>query len=134
MSGAEHEYGYADEIKHHRRHIQHIVRPVAPAGQEPVKVAENFFGPKINAAFARITVREFNHRDTLRPEEKHEGNQPQPDGNAAISRNRRHHVQVEYRDHKQQYEVPAAQNPLQMGLTGLRLAGWQIALPVSLFS
>ena len=39
-------------------------------------------------------------------------------------------VQVEDRDHKQQDEVPAAQNPLQMGLTGLRLAGWQIVLPV----
>jgi hypothetical protein len=34
-----------------------------------VEVAEDFFGPEIDAAFARVAVGEFDDRDALRPEE-----------------------------------------------------------------
>jgi hypothetical protein len=49
-----------------------------------VEVAEDFFGPEIDAAFAGITVSEFDHGDALRPEEEDEGDDPEPDGNAAV--------------------------------------------------
>ena len=68
MAGTEHVNGDADEIEHHGRHVEHVVRPVAPAGEESVEVAENLFGPQIDAAFAGIAVREFDDGDALRPE------------------------------------------------------------------
>jgi hypothetical protein len=33
-----------------------------------VEVAEFFLGPEINAAFPRMTLRELDYRDALRPE------------------------------------------------------------------
>ena len=73
MAGAQHEDGDADEVEHDRRHVEHVVGPVAPAGEESVEVAEDFFGPEIDAAFAGITVGEFDDGDALRPEEKDAG-------------------------------------------------------------
>ncbi len=52
MSRPENENGNAHEIEHHRRHVHHVVGPVAPAGKETVPIAEDFFGPEVNAAFA----------------------------------------------------------------------------------
>jgi len=69
-AGAEHIDRHADEIEHDRRHIEHVVGPVAPAGKESVEVAEDFFGPEVDAAFAGIAVGKFDDRDALRPKEK----------------------------------------------------------------
>ncbi len=65
MAWTEHVYGNADEVKHDRRHVEHVVGPVTPAGEKSVEVTENFFGPEIDAAFAGITVGEFDDSDAL---------------------------------------------------------------------
>ena len=70
-----------------------------------MKVAEHFFGPEIDAAFAGIAMSKFNHRDALRPKEKKQRNDPEPNCDTAVGRNRRHHVEVEYRNNKKQYEI-----------------------------
>ena len=67
---AQRKHRYADEVQHHRRHVQHVVGPVAPAGEKSVEVAEDFLGPQINAAFPGIAVRQFDDGDALRPEEE----------------------------------------------------------------
>src|ERR1700756_2015781 len=86
---------HADEVEHHRRYIHHVVFPGAPPGEEAVEVAEDFFGPKINATFAGITLGEFNHRDALGPEEKKQRDDPKPNRHAAVGGDRRNDVKVE---------------------------------------
>src|SRR3984957_7903472 len=93
----------ADEIQHHGGHVHHVIGPIAPARQEPVKISEHFFGPKINTAFARISVCQLNHRNSLRPEKKNETENPKPDGHSSIRRNARYNVQVKYRHDEQSY-------------------------------
>ena len=72
VAGPEREHRHAHEIEHHRRNVHHVVGPIAPAGQEPVEVAEDFLGPQINAAFTGIAMRQLDHRNSLRPEKKNE--------------------------------------------------------------
>src|SRR5271168_14045 len=38
MTRANHVDRYADKIEHYRRHIQHVIRPVTPAGEKSVKI------------------------------------------------------------------------------------------------
>ena len=102
MVRAENKHRHADEVQHHRRHVQHVVRPVAPAGQKSVEVAEDFLGPQIDAAFSGIAMGQFDDGDALRPEEQEQRNDPQPDRDAAVGRNRRNHVQIEDGHHEQQ--------------------------------
>jgi hypothetical protein len=56
MAWAEGKNRDADEVEHDRRHVEHVVGPVAPAGKKSVEVAEDFFGPEIDAAFAGIAM------------------------------------------------------------------------------
>ena len=70
MVGAEDKHRYADEVQHDRRDVKHVVRPVAPAREEAVEVAEHFLGPQIDAAFSGIAVGQFDDGDALRPEEQ----------------------------------------------------------------
>src|SRR6201999_1824870 len=93
MIGTEREYRYADEVQHHRRHIEHVVGPIAPAREESVKVTEHFFGPEIDAAFPGIALRQLNHGNALRPEKEKQRNQPQPDRNPSIGCDPRHYIQ-----------------------------------------
>src|ERR1700691_4239502 len=102
MPWAQRKHRDADEVKHHGRHVKHIVGPVTPAGEESVEVAENFFGPEIDSAFAGITVGEFDDGDALRPEEEDEGDEPEPDSDAAVGGNRGDYVQVEDGDYKEE--------------------------------
>jgi len=60
-----------------------------------VEVAEDFFGPKVDTAFAGIAVREFDDGNALRPEEKDERDDPEPDGDAAVGGDRGNHVEIE---------------------------------------
>jgi len=46
-------------------------------------------------------MRKLNHRNSLRPDKKHEAEDPKPDGHAAIRRNARYNIQVEYGDDEQ---------------------------------
>ena len=94
--------GDADEVEHDSRHVEHVVGPVAPAGEESVKVAENFFRPEIDAAFAGITMGEFDDGDALRPEEKKKRDDPEPDGDAAVGRDGRDYVQIEDGDYEEE--------------------------------
>src|SRR5581483_8212260 len=92
----------SDEVEHDRRNVKHVVGPVAPAGEESVKVAENFFGPEINSAFAGIAMRQLNDGDSLRPKEKYQRDDPQPDGDASVGGDRRHYIQIKYSNNKKQ--------------------------------
>ncbi len=56
MAGTENKNRDTDEVEHDRRHIEHVVGPVTPAGKESVEVAEDLFGPEIDSAFAGIAV------------------------------------------------------------------------------
>ena len=108
MSRPERVYRDANEVEHHRRHVQHVVCPIAPPGQKSVEIAKNFFGPEINAAFPRIAVSQFDDCDALRPEEQQQGDDPEPNSHAAICSNRRHDVQIKNGYDKEQHQVPAA--------------------------
>jgi hypothetical protein len=71
-------------------------------------------------------MRQLNHRNSLRPEKKHEAENPKPDSHAAIRRNARYNVQVKYGDDEQRNQVPAPECSLQM--RGLALGAnfvWQ---------
>src|SRR5258708_40140103 len=100
VPGSENKHEHADEIKHDRRHVHHVVRPVAPTGEKTVEVPEYFLGPEVDAALARITMREFNHGDALRPEEQYERDNPQPHRYATIGADGRNDVEVENSDNK----------------------------------
>src|SRR5271168_509631 len=114
VAGAQHEHRDAHEIEHHRRHVHHVVGPVAPTGQETVEVAEYFLGPQINATFAGITMCQLDHGNSLRPEKKHERNQPKPNCDSAVRGDAGNHVEVEDRDDEERDEVPTAERTLQM--------------------
>src|SRR5882672_361015 len=114
MSFAQNKNGNADEIEHHGGNVHHVVRPIAPAGEKAVEVAENFFRPEIDAAFSRVTMSELNHGNSLRPEKKNQRDHPQPDRDAAVGGDRRNNIQVEDSDHKKQNEIPSSQNPPQV--------------------
>src|SRR6185437_9438066 len=86
---------------------------IAPAGEEAVKIAKDFLGPEVNAALARIALREFDDGNALRPEKKDQRNNPEPDGDATVRGDGGDHVQVENSDDEKENEVPAAQNATQ---------------------
>ncbi len=68
VSWTENEHRNANEVQHDGWNIHHVVRPIAPAGEEAVKISEDFLGPQVNAAFTGIALRELDHGYTLRPE------------------------------------------------------------------
>ena len=84
-----------------------------------MKVAEHFLGPQIDSAFSRKAVSEFKNRNALRPKEKQQRDEPEPNRNSAVGGNRRHHVQVEDRDHEQQNQIPTAEDTLEVRLVGI---------------
>src|SRR5579859_6454493 len=108
MIGAENVNGDADEIEHDGRHVEHVVGPIAPGREESVEVAEDFLGPKIDAAFAGIAVGEFDNGDALRPEEEEQGDDPEPDGDAAVRGDAGDYIEIEDGDDEEKDEVAAA--------------------------
>ena len=123
VARAEHIDRHADEIEHDRRHVEHVVGPVAPAGEESVEVAEDFLGPEVDAAFAGIAVREFDDRDALRPEEKKKRDDPEPDRDAAVGRDRGDNVEIEDGDDEEQHKIAASEGADQVRLGGLGRCG-----------
>ena len=61
---------------------------------------------------------EFDDRDALRPEEKDEGDDPEPDGDAAVGRDRGDYVQVEDGDDEEKDEIAATESADQVGRDG----------------
>src|SRR5580700_5936070 len=94
MTRSHREHSYSHEVKHYRWNIQHVIGPVTPPGEKSVKVAKHFFGPKVNAAFTRITMCQLNHRDPLGPEKEQQRDDPQPDRYAAIGGNARNNIEI----------------------------------------
>jgi len=115
MTGTENIHGDADEIQHHRRHIEHVVGPVAPAGEKAVEVAEDFFGPKIDSALSGIAVSEFDYGDALRPEKKNKRDEPEPHRDPTVGGYGGNYVQVEDCYYKQENQVAASEDALQVG-------------------
>ena len=83
-----------------------------------MEVAEDFFGPEIDAAFAGIAVREFDDGDALRPEEKKQRDDPEPDGDAAVGGDRGDDVEIEDGDDEEQHQIAASEGADQVGLGG----------------
>ena len=83
-----------------------------------MEVAEDFFGPEIDAAFAGIAVGKFDDRDALRPEEKEQRDDPEPDGDAAVRRDGRDDVEIEDRDDEEQHQIAASEGADQVRLFG----------------
>src|ERR1700677_124970 len=109
MAGPENKDRNPDEVEHDRGHVHHVIGPVTPARKKTVKIAENLLGPEINAALARVAVRKLDDRDSLRPEEQHEGNQPEPNRDSAVRGDARNDVEVEYRNDEERDKVPASE-------------------------
>ena len=118
MSRSQHVHGYADEVQHDGRHVEHVVGPVTPTGKKSMEVAEDFLRPQIDAALTGIAMREFDDCDSLRPEEEEQGDDPQPDGDSAVGRNRRNDIEIENRNDKQQHKIAAPESADQMRLFG----------------
>ena len=133
MAGAQSENGHTDEIQKDRRNVHHIVRPIAPARKKSVEGAKDFLGPEINAALARVTLGEFDDRNSLRPEKKGQRNHPKPNGDAAIRCNRWQHVQIENGNNEQKHQIPLTQNPFQkwLGFGGTRFLRQRFSPKVS---
>src|SRR4030088_1016177 len=102
VSRTEDVYGDADEVEHDCRHVEHGVGPVSPAGGKSVEVAENFLGPQIDSAFARVPVRQFDDCDALWPEKQDKRNNPEPDRDATVGSDGGDHVQIEDGDYKEE--------------------------------
>ena len=81
-----------------------------------MEIAEDFLCPQINPAFTGIAVRKFDDSDSLRPEEQQQRNNPQPNRNAAIGRDGRDYIQIEYCHHKQQHQIAASEDAFEVGL------------------
>src|SRR5690349_8207732 len=114
VSWAKNEDGNANEVQHDGGNVHHVVGPVAPTGKKTMEVAKDFLGPEVDAAFAGIAVCKLDNRDSLRPEKEKQRNHPKPDGDAAVGGDGGNYVQVEDSDNKEQNEVPAAKDTLQM--------------------
>src|SRR4029077_6298039 len=93
-----------------------------------MEVAEDFLGPQVHSTLSWIAVSQLDHSDALWPEEQQQSDDPQPDCDPAVGRNRRNHIQIEDRDHEQQDQVPPAEYSLQMRLGGVVIFGGQMAL------
>ena len=74
--------GHVDE---QHRHVEQVVRPVAPPGQKPVGLAELLRDPEIDAALAGITAAEHQHGDGLGHEERDERQDPQHQREPAVA-------------------------------------------------
>jgi len=83
-----------------------------------VEIAEDFLGPKIDAAFTGKAVCEFDDGNALRQEEEQQRDNPEPDGDAAVGRDRRQDVEIENRDDEQEHEVALPEHALEMRLFG----------------
>src|ERR1019366_445703 len=110
--------GDADEVEHDGRHVEHVVGPVTPAGEESVEVAEDFLRPEIDATLTGIAMSEFDDGDALRPEEKKKRDDPEPDGDAAVGRDGGDYVQVEDGNYEEEDEIAASEGAHQVGLGG----------------
>ena len=108
MAGTKRIDRHADEVQHDRRHVEHVVGPVTPAGEESVEVSKDFFRPKVDAPFARITVGEFDDRDALGTEEEEERDDPEPDGDATVGCDGGDYVQIKDSNYEEQDEITAA--------------------------
>jgi hypothetical protein len=71
-------------------------------GEESVEVAEDFFGPEIDAALAGIAVGELNYGYALWPEEENQRGDPEPDGDAAVGGDGGDYVEVEDGNYEEQ--------------------------------
>ena len=63
-----------------------------------MKVAEDFFGPEIDAAFAGKAVGQLDYGDALGPEEKQKGDEPEPDRDATVCGDGGDNVEIEASD------------------------------------
>jgi hypothetical protein len=88
-----------------------------------VEVAEDFLGPQIDAAFSGIAMGQFDDGDALRPEKEQQGNDPEPDCDAAVGRDGWNDVQIEDGDYEEQNQVPAAKDALQVRMIGVLRIG-----------
>ncbi len=79
-----------------------------------MEISEDFLGPKVDAAFAGIAVRELNDRNSLRPEKQNKGNDPEPNGDAAVSGYRRNDIQIKNGNNEKQNEVHTPQDTPQV--------------------
>jgi hypothetical protein len=52
----------------------------------------------------------------LRPKEKKKGDDPQPDGDTAVRCNRRHNIEIENGDHKQEHQIASPEGTDEVGL------------------
>jgi hypothetical protein len=81
-----------------------------------VEVAEDFFGPEIDSTFAGIAVGKLDDGNALRPEEKKKGDDPEPDGDAAIGGDGGDDVEVEDGDYEKEDEIAASEGADQVRL------------------
>ena len=110
--------GNSDDDHEQRGNVEDVVGPVAPAGEESVEVAEDFFGPEIDSAFAGIAVSEFDYGDALRKEEEEERDDPEPDCDPAVGGDGRDYVEIEDGNYEQENEIAAPEGADQVRLGG----------------
>jgi hypothetical protein len=80
-----------------------------------MEVAENFFGPEIDSALSGIAVSKFDYGDALWPEKKNKRDDPEPHRNATIGGYGGNYVQVKDRHYKEEDQVAASEDALELG-------------------
>ena len=88
-----------------------------------MEVTKDFLRPKIDTALSGITICKLNYRDTLRPKEEEKGAQPKPDCHPTIRCDAGNDVEIENCYDKQQHQVAASEDTLEVWLAVIGALG-----------
>src|SRR5216684_2851430 len=101
------------DISSHRRasqeqawKIKERIDPVGPTGNEPMKVAEGFLGPYIEAAFMRESRGEFGNHEGRGNKKEQRRQHPETYRRRAVVRRRRNPARTQHRRNVEKKDVP----------------------------
>ena len=116
MPVPQHEHQIADREDQQVREVNKVVGPQAPAGDEPVVVAEGVLGPGVDAALLRVACRQVDDRQTGGNEEAEKGEDPERQRGVAVAAGRgQPPAQPDDSDDVEEDEVPQPELAPQAG-------------------
>src|SRR5271168_1339434 len=100
--------------------VGEVARPVSPGRHEAGEVSEGAFAPDIEAAFAGIARRKFQHGESEGSVEAEPGADPDDNGTGAGGGRGGDPAQTDAGDHVKQYEIAEAEHaPGAVGIFGV---------------
>ena len=102
-----------DRRERQRREVRDVRRPVEPARQEPLPLAEGLRRPDVEAAFLRDRRRERGHREALRDEEDERREHPEKERRRAVRGRERDPAHADDRGDVEEDDVPGLERALE---------------------